>query len=240
MKKLRQIYLESVFRPSLLGLLFNPAYLVRTELYKAIKRHSSKARGELLDFGCGSKPYESLFTGVAHYIGCDIHVSGHSHKDSRVDYFYNGKELPFKDSEFDWVVSFETFEHIFNLNEILSELARVIRSGGHMLVTAPFCWDEHEIPYDFARYTSYGLTHLLESHGFTIIDYEKTGNYLLCSVQILQMYIFLHLLPRQKLLRLALTPFFVAPLTVLGLAASFVFPKQKDCFLNSVVLCVRK
>ena len=105
----------------------------------------------VLDFGCGSKPYENLFINIDEYVGCDIEVSGHDHLDSKIDYFFDGKNLPFIDDRFDSVVSFEVFEHIFNLPEILKEINRVTKTSGNILISVPFAWGEHEVPYDFAR-----------------------------------------------------------------------------------------
>ena len=106
--------------------------------------------------GCGSKPYENLFVHADKYIGCDVEVSGHNHSDSKIDYFFDGKKLPFSDGTFDAVVSFEVFEHVFNLPEILTEINRVTKEKGTLLISIPFAYGEHEIPYDFARYTSFG------------------------------------------------------------------------------------
>lgn len=237
MRKLKQLLKESHFEPTFIGYLFNPYFIIRTALYRAIKNLSAGASGPILDFGCGSKPYRELFPGAEEYIGCDIEVSGHPHNDSDIDVYYDGKTLPFEDGRFEWVVSFETLEHIFNPEEILRELHRVGKPDGFLLVSVPFCWDEHEVPYDYARYTSYGLSHLLEKAGFEVIKYVKTGSYILAAFQMLTAYIYQHLLPKSKYLRLLLTPVFVMPLHTLAYVLNFLLPRKTDFFLNSVVLC---
>src|SRR5271170_7814734 len=95
-----QVRAES-FRPRWLGLITNPAYIIRRGLWKAILQYAPEIHGKALDFGCGSKPFESLFTEVDSYTGVDIEVSGHPHADSKVDVYYDGRCLPFNDSEFD-------------------------------------------------------------------------------------------------------------------------------------------
>jgi len=90
-----------------------------------------------LDIGCGSKPYESLFKNVTNYIGVDIESSGHDHTDSKVDLYYDGKKLPFDDNYFDCVVSFEVLEHVFNIEELLSEIKRVMKKGGYGIFLVP-------------------------------------------------------------------------------------------------------
>ena len=60
---------------------------------------------------------------------------------------------------------------------MLSEINRVCKLNGQLLITVPFVWDEHEVPYDYGRYTSYGLKHVLEIHGFEVIHLDKSTSY---------------------------------------------------------------
>ena len=93
-----------------------------------------------MDFGCGSKPYESLFVNAKKYIGIDVEVSGHNHKDSKVDVFYDGKTLPFADKSFDAVVCFEVLEHIFNPDEAITEIRRVLKGDGENSYLDSICF----------------------------------------------------------------------------------------------------
>ena len=70
-------------------------------MLKGVKDISSKFNGgKLLDIGCGQKPYENLFE-VNEYVGIDIESSGHDHNSSKIDKFYEGKSIPYKDKEFE-------------------------------------------------------------------------------------------------------------------------------------------
>lgn len=195
-------------------------------------------QGRLLDFGCGSKPYRALFQ-VTEYIGTDIEVSGHDHTNEHIDVYYDGRTLPFADASFDSIFSSEVFEHIFNLPEILDELCRVLKPGGHMLVTVPFVWDEHEIPYDFARYTSFGLRHIFREKGLELVAERKTTDYVATIFQMWGAYLYQHLFPRSKMVRIALTPVFIMPITLFGLLFSFILPSNRTFFHNNVMV-VRK
>lgn len=183
-KRLIQILIKEAYRPGLLGPLVNPNYIIRHRLFKGIEEMAPNIQGDILDFGCGSKPYESLFSHASCYVGCDIETSGHSHIDSKVDYFYDGKTLPFRDHEFDAVVAFEVFEHIFNLPEILREIHRITKPEGQLLISIPFAWEEHEVPYDFARYTRYGITKLLRDAGYEVVELKKTTSSFLAITQL--------------------------------------------------------
>ena len=144
-------------------------------------------KGRMLDFGCGSKPYKSLFS-VSEYIGVDYENVGHPHENEQIDVFYDGKSLPFENGHFDSILCSEVFEHIFNLEEILPELNRVLKTGGTMLITCPFVWNEHEIPHDYARYTRFALDHQLKKAGFETIEYSKAGNFVTTISQMIVLY----------------------------------------------------
>src|SRR5205809_647343 len=101
-----------------------PAFLTRNRLLKKISVHAPALKGRLMDFGCGSKPYRSLFE-VEEYIGIDFENPGHPHFNEQIDVFYNGKQIPFADEHFDCVFSSEVFEHVFNLDEVIKEINRV-------------------------------------------------------------------------------------------------------------------
>ena len=232
---LKKLYNKSLFQPTLLGLFFNPFFIIRRGLYKGISQFSGHLHGKLLDFGCGSKPYKALFA-VTEYVGTDIEVSGHDHRNEEIDVYYDGKTLPFANESFDSIFSSEVFEHVFNLSEILDELHRVLRPGGCMLLTVPFVWDEHEIPYDFARYTSFGLKHILQEKGFVVVREKKTTTYVSTLCQMWAAYVYQHIFPKNKAVRIALTPLIITPITVCGLLFSAILPKNMNFFHNNVMV----
>ena len=197
-KSLKSRIKKEQFQPTLFGLIINPVYIVHSGLFKYINKFAPQMKGSVLDFGCGSKPYENLFINSDEYIGCDIEVSGHDHHDSNIDYLFDGKKLPFANDRFDSVVSFEVLEHVFNLPEILQEINRVTKTSGTFLISVPFAWHEHEAPYDFGRYTSFGMTHILREHGFQVIEYNKTTTHFLTICQLFVSYLVQNIAPKNK------------------------------------------
>lgn len=47
------------------------------------------------------------------------------------------EKLPFKDSQFDLVISLEVIEHLWNLDHYFSETTRVLRKDGFVIITTP-------------------------------------------------------------------------------------------------------
>jgi len=234
-EKLRARLGRESFQPTIFNLVASPDYIIRRGLYLAIKDLASQISGNVLDFGCGSKPYQSLFSKATSYLGVDLDATGHNHSDSKIDVFYDGKVLPFPDGQFDAVVSFEVFEHVFNLPDVLMEINRVTRDSGDLLISLPFAWLEHETPYDFARYTSFGITHILSEAGYEVIQLRKTTTYLLTVFQMSIAY-----LTQTIRLPWVLRPLrqlcIIFPFTLAAYALNAVLPKRYEYFCNTVVL----
>ena len=171
------------FNPTWLTFPIHPYFIIRSSLYKNISYLAPNVSGNILDVGCGRKPYEHLFTHSTSYIGLDTFSSGHSHTKTRADCFYDGTVFPFDTNTFDSIVCFEVMEHIEDVDFFLSEISRVLKPGGMFLCTTPFAWEEHEMPYDFVRYTSIGLKAKL-SKNFEEIYLIKTNSSVLAVSQL--------------------------------------------------------
>ncbi len=211
-------------------------------MLEKIKLYAPQLSGRILDFGCGSKPYISLFSNATEYIGLDYEGEGHSHVNEDVDVFYDGKKIPFPDASFDAVFSSEVFEHLFNMDEILRELNRVMKKGGKMLLSCPFVWPEHEVPVDYARYTRFALRDLLEKHGFTVLVQDKTGDFTSTIYQMKMLYLAEHLVPslpllgRSKFFRTSVMPGVYVIFNSWYRFKHRLLPRRNDWYLNNIML----
>jgi SAM-dependent methyltransferase len=117
-----------------------------------------------LDFGCGAKPYASLFTsrGVA-YVGADFGDA------ADVAITPNGI-LASADCSADLVVSFQVLEHVRDLDTYFREANRVLREDGLMLLSTHGTWLYHPHPEDHRRWTREGLTGDLAVGGFEVME----------------------------------------------------------------------
>ena len=234
---LKNIYIKQQFEPDwALGIWINPYFIIRrgllTGIYKVAETFTG---GKLLDVGCGSKPYEHFFN-VDCYFGIDIEKSGHDHINSKVDKFYDGKSIPFAKEEFDWVFASEVFEHVFNIDELLPEIRRVLKTNGCIGFTCPFSWNEHEQPYDYARYTSFAVKYLMEKHGFEIIYFMKSTSYFETIMQMLATYIWQNCLPKNNWVRILLHPFFISPINIIGKSLGKLLPRDSSLYHNNIVI----
>jgi SAM-dependent methyltransferase len=233
-EKLKQCYVREQFQPSLLGMFVNPFFHSRKGLYQHISALAPHMSGNILDVGCGQKPYQHLFSD-SHYIGLELDTS-ENRKNKKADFFYDGFTFPFDDGVFDGVVMNQVFEHVFNPEYFLDEVNKVLRDDGKLLMTVPFVWDEHEQPSDFARYSSFGLRALLERHGFSIIEHHKSIADIRVIFQLVNAYIYKITISRNKYVNMLLMLAVMAPVNIAGELLAKILPQNVDLFLDNIVL----
>lgn len=119
----------------------------------------------VLDAGAGRAPYRSLFA-HARYESADFEQVDKVYAPST--YVCDLSEIPVEDGRFGYVVFNQVMEHLPEPLTVLEELHRVLEPGGRMIYSGPLFYQEHEQPYDFYRYTQYGLRHLFGRAGFEI------------------------------------------------------------------------
>ena len=234
LRTLKQIYIKEQFNPKILGLFINPFYFARKGLYQNVSKLITNLNGKLLDVGCGTKPYENICN-VDEYIGLEIDDEG-NRQHNYADVFYDGKTIPFEDKSFDSILSNQVFEHVFNPNQFLKEINRVTKVGGRFLITVPFVWDEHEQPYDYARYSSFGLKHILAENGFEIIEHRKSNNGIEVIFQLINDYLYKVIMTENIYFNLLIIILLMAPINMAGLILSKLLPRNNDLYLDNIVL----
>jgi SAM-dependent methyltransferase len=234
LSKLRDLYRKEMFHPVFIGLFINPFYFARCGLIRSMINLSKELTGSLLDVGCGTKPYRSMFC-VDSYIGLDLDSPGARIRAIAND-FYDGGKFPYDCQTFDSVLCNQVLEHVFNPDEFLLEIHRVLRPGGKLLLTVPFVWDEHEQPYDYARYSSFGLHALLKKNGFYVKQHYKLGADATVLFQLTNAYLFKISQSWPRFSKFFFTITIMAAINILGLVAGKVLPGNPDLFLDHVVL----
>jgi len=214
-------------------------------MYPKIAEYGLSFNGKMMDFGCGHKPYKSLFPHVEQYIGVDYANQGHSHDKEQIDVFYDGHSLPFSDNYFDCAICTEVLEHVPNIDESLSLLNRVLKKDAPVILTVPFVWPEHEMPFDFRRFTEGGIVQKLKEHGFETHKVHKNGDYFSVIAELQIMFLHRLLFTKQVYLNLFMNAIFVFPFTLTGVILSRVFADKKQgskraLYFNSILLASKK
>lgn len=85
--------------------------------------------------------------------------------------------LPFRDAVFDAIKATELLEHVPDVARALGECRRVLRPGGHLVVTAPFLERLHGDPGDYSRYTRSMWERLLAAADLKPVTIAEQGGY---------------------------------------------------------------
>lgn len=88
------------------------------------------------------------------------------------DVIGDAENMKFEENRFDSVVCLEVIEHTPSPGKLISEIYRVVKPGGSLLLTVPFVFEIHDT-YDYVRFTKQGLTHLLDD--FSSVNIQPNG-----------------------------------------------------------------
>lgn len=226
------------FEPGRLGWLVNPFYFARRGLRQGLAEFFPHLSGEVLDVGCGRKPYRA-FIPATRYVGLEIDTP-RTRTVGVADAFYDGRTFPFSNGTFDAVLCSQVFEHVFTPVEFLAEIHRVLRPGGRLVLTVPFVWDEHEQPHDFARYSSFGLRAVLERAGFAVEAHRKSLADSRVLFQLWNAYVFKLTQTRRRSVNLLATLVLMAPVNLAGIVLGAVLPRNPDLYLDNIVLAAKR
>ncbi len=184
-------------------------WLVYKSNDKFLQKYSSCYKGTMYDLGCGTRPYESFFLNFADkYVGIDWGSTIHSLQADIVADL--NKPLPVESNCADTIVCLSVLEHLCEPQTLLNEAYRMMKSGGTIILQVPWQWWIHEAPYDFFRYTPYGLRYMMQKAGFMNVDVQPTSGFF--SMWLLKMnYFSLRLIKGPRVMRgvikLCLMPF---------------------------------
>ncbi len=142
------------------------------------------AQGVLIDIGCGTKPWKSIFVPhVSKYIGIDYANSLHG--TSQVDIIADAYNTTIEENSCDTILCTEVLEHLEEPKKGMNEMNRILKEDGIVILTVPFFWSVHEAPRDFYRYSRYGLQYLFEEGGFEIIEIRPLTGFITTFSQLL-------------------------------------------------------
>ena len=129
-------------------------YIFQPDRYlldKQIRKFSHYIKGKVLDVGAGEVNRYGKYFKFDEYIKMDPR-----HGD-KVDLVGSADNIPLDSESIDSIVCTQVFEHLENPQKSAEEIYRVLKKGGHVLLTVPQMNELHEEPYDFFRYTKFGL-----------------------------------------------------------------------------------
>lgn len=171
--------------------IFHFQYVAWRHARRDIRQDGPRLRGRVLDVGCGNKPYRPYLSGAAFYVGLEYPPpAGVASFRVKPEVYGDAHCLPFANESFDAVICTQVLEHVTRPQEVVGELARVLKPGGLGLVSVPFFYNLHLEPHDYFRFSPYGIRLLLENHGLKITELRGQGGIGSLLVVILHNWLF--------------------------------------------------
>lgn len=151
-------------------------WLIKKIYNDYIRQYQVLMNGVIFDLGCGTRPYENdILLYADFYIGVDWSNTLHGLQADLVADL--NQPLPIRNNVADAVVSFQVLEHLCEPQMMLNEAFRILRPEGRIFLSVPFQWWVHEAPWDYFRFTRYGLEHIFKKAGFVEIKVEAVSGF---------------------------------------------------------------
>src|SRR3989344_6543296 len=181
MKDLKEKWTGVIKRP--LRVYANPKitddiYLHFSTLLESVKKYSPKIKGKVLDLGAGSSPYKHLFK-----CGQYLTLDNYEYSEKKPDIVADASDIPLENNSIDSVVCFQLLEHIKDPKKVVDEIYRILKPNGRCILTTHMATVLHGEPYDYFRFTKYGLKDVLFKK-FKKVEIEENGGALLAIAQL--------------------------------------------------------
>ncbi len=149
--------------------IFGENWVIGKYLLPELTRLGQAQDGVLLDLACGESPFRSYFPEVETYLRVDRNP-----RDKEVT---QGDMLaiPVDSQSVEMVLLFQAITDVPYPLEILKEVRRVLKPGGHLLVFESMAYPEHDAPYDFYRLMPEGLRVLAVDAGLHLDECIRLG-----------------------------------------------------------------
>jgi len=140
---------------------------LRYSIAKLIKKYVVEyANGVILDLGAGTNILKTKYLDKSTtWISLDYDLRANS-----IDIRGDGQKLPIKNDCIDTVISIDVLEHVPEPQRMIKEIWRVLKPGGVVILSTPFFFWHHEEPFDFHRFTKYGLRRIFQENKFSVIE----------------------------------------------------------------------
>lgn len=116
-------------------------------------------------FGAG---FESVYKSILKPYKNIIRMGLASRSD--VEFFSDICDIPLVTDGLDLIFSSSILEHVYDPEQAVKEMFRVLKPGGYVYAEIPFMRSYHMMPVDYQRYTISGIEELFKRHGFTLIN----------------------------------------------------------------------
>lgn len=157
------------------GTFFHPQWFAHRREKELFALIGEQAGLHVLDIGCSDQRIKNALPKYVQYIGLDYYSTATQWYETRPTIYGDAHALPFIDIQFESVFLLDVLEHLKAPEVCVKEIVRVLKNGGNLFLKVPFLYPIHDAPYDFRRWTRFGLIQLAQQHGFRVISERHIG-----------------------------------------------------------------
>ena len=157
--------------PELEPNIFHSHYLSVHALSKLAQHTRTILTGDVLDVGAGTGHGKRFLPPQATYYPTDIE-SARSHIDAALTRrgiplvkYCSVYDIDFEPDRFDACMALSLMEHLDSPDKAITEIRRVVKGGGLIVIQVPFAFPVHGYPTDYWRWTEEGIKLLLRKNG---------------------------------------------------------------------------
>ena len=198
-----------------------------------VKRELMKLKNncKILDVGAGEQRYKKYcmhldytsqdfcqYTGMGNGSG----LQNEKWDVSKIDIVSDIINIPVESHSFDAILCTEVFEHIPDPISALKEFSRILKPGGILILSAPFCSLTHMAPYHYySGLNRYWYEYFMPKNNFEIVTIESNGNF------------FEYIMQESFRCNSVYREYFGKPLSILWLGICYLFGRKMHKISNN-------
>ncbi|MBU1102522.1 methyltransferase domain-containing protein [Patescibacteria group bacterium] len=160
-----------------MGFIKAPKFYTRELLKITLPKY---CRGKTIDVGAGCAKYREIIEQYSDsYVTVDNLSSDYQFKGSglKTDIVADVLKMPLNNAEFDTVICTEVLEHVSDPFGLFSEIARILKVGGHAIISSAWAAPYHQEPKDYWRFSPDAYELLACRNGLEIIEIHQKGGF---------------------------------------------------------------
>lgn len=136
-----------------------------------ISKKYNNPKYKILDIGSGYNIYKKYFD-KAEFKTLDIKQNKYKNIDLVCDV---NKKIPIKNNSYDVIISTQVLEHLKNPHIFFAKTNKILKKNGKLFLTTNYIYEPHLEPFDYFRFTKFGLKMLAQENGFKVIKIKSQG-----------------------------------------------------------------
>ncbi len=135
--------------------------------------------GKVLEFGTSKNSSKKFSNFTKNSENTEFYFADQNFKENQLDEKHSRedleKKLTYPDENFDNILVFNVIEHVYDFNNSINEIYRVLKKNGKIIGSVPFLYRVHGAPNDYYRFTAQAIEKKLINTGFKNVSVKQIG-----------------------------------------------------------------